>query len=372
MIDLDREMRALLDEDARHAPPVPEAAPTLRRTRRRQVVVVLTAAVVVAAVAVGSITGVSALVRSSEHRVPAEPPETSSRGPLVAVPIGSKEIMGMVAVGRYELWTAALPSLGGAWRLLGDSWTHFAERYGLAGEISDLALAPDGVLWATSDHGVWRFDGSRWEQVMSGNFQAIAFGPDRGAWVGHKFFVQRVGGNALPGKVPPMGGWVGSLAVLADDDVWAASDGAMGMPSGLAHFDGRTWTAADPLGGDTDFSVSDIEVAPNGDVWVSIANTDSQPSEDPPEIVVARFDGTSWQTYRDGDGVPFGTSWDASGHLEIAPDGTPVVAAASGLMEVRDGAWTLLQEGSFRDFSIAPDGTVWVSGDDGLFRIPAP
>jgi hypothetical protein len=89
MNDLDRQMRALLDEDARKAPPVPVAAPALRRTRRRQVLVVATSLAMVAAVAIGSLAGVSALMRTSGRRIPTAPGETPAPVGGFSCPPGS-------------------------------------------------------------------------------------------------------------------------------------------------------------------------------------------------------------------------------------------------------------------------------------------
>lgn len=288
-----------------------------------------------------------------------------------ATPERPREIAGpMAAVGREELWAADFWS-GGAWRLLEDGWTHFDAGVGLLGELHNLALAPDGTLWATTDEGVWTFDGSAWVEQEAGDYDALAFGPNDDAWVtsggGQDPIVQQVNGDRLPGTAPFMGG-VTALEVLGDDDVWAASSGGF-LPGGLAHFDGERWTQMKPIEGrDFDY-VMDLAVTPDGDVWASFLLFDATAENPAPSpIVVTRFDGDSWQTYRDAEGVPFGSG---PGTLELTPDGTLVLAAESGLVEFRDGAWTLLQEGSFLDFSIAPDGTIWLMGD-GLYRLPAP
>ena len=91
MNDLDRQMLALLEEDARKAPPVPDASAALRRTSRRQVAFAVSAVAMVAAIAVGSIAGVSALVRTSERRIPIGPGETPTPPPVTgfACPSGS-------------------------------------------------------------------------------------------------------------------------------------------------------------------------------------------------------------------------------------------------------------------------------------------
>jgi hypothetical protein len=282
-----------------------------------------------------------------------------------------QEVMGpMVAVDREELWASDVWN-GGAWRLFGDRWTHFDDSTGLPGELHDLALAPDGTLWATTEEGVWTFDGSRWEEMSAGDYDTLAFGPDGDAWVtsggAQGSIVQRVNGDRLRGTVPFMNG-VTALQVLGDDDVWAASSGGF-LPGGLAHFDGEGWTEIKPIEGrDFDY-VMDLAVTPDGIVWASFLLFDATAEDPAPSpIVVTRFDGASWQIYRDAGGVPFGAG---SGTLELTPDGTLVLAAEPGLVEFRDGAWTLLQEGWFQDFSIAPDGTTWLLGD-GLYRLPAP
>jgi len=280
-----------------------------------------------------------------------------------------EEIAGwaVAAVSGDELWTAGLG--GGAWRLLDDRWTYFAEGTDLPGELHTLSLAPDGTLWATTGGGIARFDGTRWEEVTDGNYQAIAFGPDGRAWAAsgrsQNSWVREVGGDALPGAVPLFGG-ASSLAVLSDHDVWAGAQGGF-MPGGLAHSDGRGWTVVERVGGEPVSAVSGIEATPDGDLWVSFI-------VDRYDSLVARFDGSSWETFHEADGVPF-----TDGMLELAPDGAIVVTTRAGLVGFRDGAWTPWGSppaGGFDDLrivplSIAPDGTVWLAGAGGLFRLPA-
>jgi hypothetical protein len=84
MIDLDRELRATLDERARLAPPPVDARPAIRAARRRQLVVVLTAIAVAAIVAIGSTAGAISLLRSSGRLTPANPSEGSTAAPVPA------------------------------------------------------------------------------------------------------------------------------------------------------------------------------------------------------------------------------------------------------------------------------------------------
>jgi hypothetical protein len=97
MIDLDREMRALLEADARGTPPLADAGPVLRRARRRQAVVALGAVAIAFALVAGSVAGVSALVRSSDRIVIG--PDGSST-PSVCPPASTPEGPGSTASAR--------------------------------------------------------------------------------------------------------------------------------------------------------------------------------------------------------------------------------------------------------------------------------
>ena len=57
MNDLERDLRDLLEDEARLAPPPHDARVAIRRTRRRQIATVAAATLGVAALAVGGIAG---------------------------------------------------------------------------------------------------------------------------------------------------------------------------------------------------------------------------------------------------------------------------------------------------------------------------
>ena len=66
MIDLERELRLALEEDARIAPPPPDMDATLRRTHRRQVRVVATGLIAAVIIVAGATAGVTGVMRSSK------------------------------------------------------------------------------------------------------------------------------------------------------------------------------------------------------------------------------------------------------------------------------------------------------------------
>jgi hypothetical protein len=279
----------------------------------------------------------------------------------------------IAAAGADELWMADPDGIG-VWRLQGDRWTHFDESEGAPADVSDVLVTEDGTVWASGSGGLARFDGTGWEQIDADDHWALALGPDNEAWTATTpegqpeqpgTIVGPVGRAPIPEPAPVYP--VRSLVVSSDGDVWVGSGGNWGPSApGLAHYDGTSWTLVTLVEGQPDFYLFDIELGLNGDVWVSLGPWDRSAPDAPTEYLVARFDGPTWRTSGEEEGVPQGWISD----LVRGPGGTMLLLSDRGLMEFRDDAWTLLQEGSFLQASAAPDGTVWLAGD-GLFRLPS-
>lgn len=152
MIDLDRELRATLAERVRLAPAPFDARRGIRVARRRQVGVIVTALAVTAAVVAGSFAGVSALIRSSERQIPAEPPDAPSPGVLEAVPTrmrlepvqGLEPVRLSTSIGEIEFTTWGVPDLpDGGWL-----WPMTETTHGIVAAWGDgLAGSLDGVTW---------------------------------------------------------------------------------------------------------------------------------------------------------------------------------------------------------------------------------
>jgi hypothetical protein len=281
---------------------------------------------------------------------------------------GPSSIGPLAATGADEVWLGAWSD--GLWRFDGGTWTHFGAP--LPGRlpsdvVNGIVVTSDGAVWASTSAGLARFAGDGWEEVADGDHQTIALGPDGVPWTAREGpdgpIVGPVGGSPIPEPVPLV--TVRTLGVVSDSDVWAGTGGYF---NGLAHYDGSRWTPVTPVEGQPDFGVVDILVAPEGDVWVSLVFFG--PERGYPGVV-ARFDGRGWTVYRDADGVALGTLDEGviGGDLAISPGGVPLLASGSGLLEFRDGEWSLAQEGRFSRVSVTPDGTTWLAGD-GLFRLP--
>jgi hypothetical protein len=77
MTDLEQRMRELLDEEARSAPPPPEAKGAISRTRRRQVATVLAGTLGVVALVAATTIGLRAVL-SNDRGVPSDQPTTTT------------------------------------------------------------------------------------------------------------------------------------------------------------------------------------------------------------------------------------------------------------------------------------------------------
>lgn len=92
------------------------------------------------------------------------------------------------------------------------------------------------------------------------------------------------------------GNAVREIAVGPDGDVWAATHGSylVSRPTGISHYDGRTWRIYDTGDGLPDNYIVDIAPGKAGTAWIATRSA------------VASFDGQRWQAYTVADGIPLG------------------------------------------------------------------
>jgi ligand-binding sensor domain-containing protein len=106
---------------------------------------------------------------------------------------------------------------------------------------------------------------------------------------------------------------VEAIAVAPDGALWVYTSG------GLSRFDGETWTTYSTTYTEDDRLVNDfvtaaIAVAPDGALWVAVCQ---HMLYGPNVPRVSRFDGETWTTYTEDDGLGRGCG-DA---IAVAPDG---------------------------------------------------
>ncbi|MDJ0497950.1 MAG: hypothetical protein QNJ89_08975 [Acidimicrobiia bacterium] len=198
---------------------------------------------------------------------------------------------------------------------------------GGADRVLDVAVAPDGSLWAATEAGVVRWDLTTESPIVFSEADGLA------------------------------GRSVHRVAVAGDGTVWAAGDGRLARDEWLAHYDG-TWTL---LEGDVHGDVlGDLAVGPDGAVWVA-AGADA----------LIRIDADGSRTYRLPAAWREAEPWTFS--LAVDPAGTVWATGThtSGVFAF-DGDWHHfgVAEGLASDvwgnIAVAPDGSVWMGGE-GLY-----
>jgi sugar lactone lactonase YvrE len=309
-----------------------------------------------------------------------------------------RDLRNLLAISRDELWATDLQ--GGLGHLRTDAWTRDSIDPDIpAGQVNDLALAPDGSLWAAGPDGVaYRRDG-QWVVVDAAEASLIAVGRDGSVWVGSGFGEECRASRLTPDGTtwvrravagcPPDSPVLSSLAVDANGVLWAAwttgiarCDGGAwgcmgGTVAGLARLDGQSWEAIRELGGLELTNPTIVGTTRTGDMWVVDDPTELHvPGEPESPVRAARFDGTDWTVVE----LPEGFMAD----IVVAPDGTlwawtwwvPASTGGGDRGPARyDGAaWTFPYDGAGLPWmelaAVAPDGTVFGRSGFDIFRFP--
>jgi len=123
----------------------------------------------------------------------------------------------------------------------------------LNGTIFDIRIDQKGTVWAGTDSGLFRYNGSQWEKVQ------------------------------LPEEVS--GENVHTIVEDTKGRIW------IGTEKGLSVYDGKKWTHFDTTDGLIHNNVYSLAVDTRGNLWCGT------------EEGVSRFNGKSWQSYTKADGL---------------------------------------------------------------------
>lgn len=344
---------------------------TIEPRQRRNGVLVATAVF-----AVVMILGAAWLIGRTGSEVVDEPtPVTTTvptsvpvMAPLVAIdadqvnyPLSSDETNG-ITVSDGMLWATTEAGII-RWDLEERHAVLFASADGLPftdGASGRIAVAPDGTVWAfTWNQDLAKFDGTRWsepdgyDQLDIVNPRCIfgeeCLNPVTAMAVGPDGLLSLAVGeetllqfDGVDWSVLP----VTPTETHGATDMAISPDGTLWVASWeeLLSYDGDTWvrlTAADGL---PSGMINSVAVAPNGDVWVG--TTDD--FEGDAAGGIARFDGDTWNVFDETDGL----YENGAVALAVGPDGTvwAVHSATSDLDSAEDPAM-----GGVSRF----DGTAW-------------
>ena len=245
----------------------------------------------------------------------------------------------------------------------------------------DLAVSPDGSVWAAGDAGVFSFDGEAWTRRFDGPAGGVAVDENGTVWIG----------GSLEGDLPApwLARWDGRrwervdsspeaptvgftpMAVQPGSAAWVTAYSG-GNRGDLLRYEGATFEAVqiadfpDPADQEGAVGVFAVEAAPNGDLWVG-----GYLGADWDQAILALLNGEAWALFD----LPF----DHTAHpgflfnLAVGPDGTLWVGSESGLASFDGTEWTLHIEGRWvQSLDVAPDGTLWYSDEQGVYTLGVP
>jgi len=265
-------------------------------------------------------------------------------------------------------------------------WTSYTRGNGLpffSDDVLSIAVVPDNVLLVGTPGGISRFDGKTWPPkpldglmdsyvksiaVAPGNVYSIAVAPDGALWFGTRDH----GASRFDGKkwttYTTQEGLAGvnvkSIAIAPDGSLWFACNSSSvshepgSHERGVSRFDGRTWSTITEEDGLADDYASSIVVAPDGALWFATFSGAS------------RFDGESWRTYTTQDGLVSNSIQSIS----AAPDGTLWFGTNNGVSRFGGDTWTTytIQDGlaknSITSIAVAPEDVLWFGTSNGVSR----
>lgn len=293
-----------------------------------------------------------------------------------------------VALGRR----AELGTTAGVARFDGDEWTTWSTDDGLAPAYTEVALGPDGTVWAGAHRagGLVRFDGGDWAASRLGDEVGVDPDAEGGArlgveslavddeavWVATSSGIARIGDDGritwtarddLPLEHPRA--LVRAITTGPDGRVWAAATTLPRSPedderTALLRLDGGDWVRAAELPSQT---IRSLAVDADGGVWA--AAEPSQPGRDREPGALHRFDGDAWTRVATEDGLPH----HAVRSVSVGADGAVWAATAGGAARFDDGEWVLWRTGQgpagrIRAVATGEDGSVWVATTTGVAR----
>jgi sugar lactone lactonase YvrE len=166
-----------------------------------------------------------------------------------------------------------------------------------AGEVRDLAVAPNGDAWVTTENDVLVFDGAKWTSFAKSkgfkkdqNYSMLVLDGQGHAWadISHDG-LRRYDGKRWTVYSQGVPDNIESLAVDRKGRLWVGT-----MLSGLSVFDGHRWVTYNQANSDLPSDrVQLLAVDDRGRIWIGT------------DWGLAVLDGSSWHVYHEADsGIP--------------------------------------------------------------------
>ena len=249
-----------------------------------------------------------------------------------------------------NLWSAGS---GGVvrWDPQGGTVQKYTSSDGLPeNDITALAIAPSGKIWAGTAHGFVAFlSQGKWTTLkarVGDMISTLAIAADEAVWAGTNQGISKYDGSTWQAYTRAQGlidNFVQSIGVLSDGTVWA---GGMG---GVSIFDGHTWTNRHLSTGSL---ITSIAQAPDGSVWLGS------------DQALIQFDGKTWSTYLPAEDTTLG----AVGSILFDRQGDPWFSSTRlGLAHFSPGKASLIHYPleNVSGIAMGSQDTIWVGQRDG-------
>ena len=174
----------------------------------------------------------------------------------------------------------------------GKDWTTYPSEQvtpgGAAAIFTDIAVAPDGTVWAISSSSVSKFAGNTWTAFMEGQgfseryyISSLALDKQGQPWVGYSNGLLHYDGENWQTVRNPDTATINALAFDSQGRIWEGSS-----TNGLYLFEGGGWTQYDLTGeAGASNNVRSVTVDARDRVWVST------------EYGLAILDGAVWKAF---------------------------------------------------------------------------
>jgi hypothetical protein len=330
--------------------------------------------------------------------------EAMSAVPLPEIP-DEAWIDDMAVAPTGDLWLALDGKLV---QFDGTGWNEFSiQNQPPIGYVGSMAVGPAGDLWLAGDGGITRFGADGWH-VFEGEYLRNLAGEEGDVWVasggehvwagiGYRVLQYRTRGWEVLPRIPdePREYWGATTAARADGSLWLAAVHPYGGASAAYRWAGGEWRYL----GLAEFEVSDMDIGPDGTVWLAGWETLGRLEDGSwsplvtgrgfDQVVVAA-DGTVWASGQDWNSSEVwrfqAGTWEiergepidpATVSLARDPDGSiwALERNSDGGYVVRDSEGSgrfIVESGELHTMAIAPDGAIWIAGDGRLYRIVPP
>ncbi len=271
---------------------------------------------------------------------------------------------------RFFLFAVFLSILFTSHVIAEDAWTYITEIDGQEiGYILSMASEEDGTIWVCSSGGVfryidriWKNESTHFEYPIYSLARHVAISPNGNVWFccSPNILVKYDGENWHYYSNPKLSTVFDKLDVDAQDIVWCCSN------KGIFQFDGTDWKQYTVENGLASNNVSLVTVSPLGVVWVRYGDLYSLGKLSgikPSFYGISRFDGSKWITFNTENGIKSNRVDD----IEIGPDGTVYISYGlldgdieQGIARFDGITWKTISDTINGELEFDRSGTLWI------------